>query len=149
MKNLGIWIGILLLIFAGIIFLQSRSLEYYGQYGAGPGLLPTWLSGILALLSIIYIINSLKEVNVNLFELLPRGKVLFQLLKIVGSIFLFILISPYAGFVIASIIVLLILLIPEYKWYSAFGISSVITFVLFFGFKTVLNIPLPVNMWGW
>jgi putative tricarboxylic transport membrane protein len=149
LKNLGVWIGILLLIFAGIIFFQSLSLEYYGQYGAGPGLLPIWLSGILALVSIIYIINSLREENVNLFDILPKGKVLFKLIKIVGSIFLFILISPYTGFVIASIIVLLILLTPEYKWYSAFGISAVITFVLFFGFKTVLNIPLPVNMLGW
>jgi putative tricarboxylic transport membrane protein len=149
LKNIGVWVGALLLIFSVVIFWQSLSLEYYGQYGAGPGLLPIWLSGLLGVLSILYIINSLKEGHVNLFDLLPKGKVLVKLLTIVGSIFLFIIISPYTGFIIASIIVLLILLAPEYKWYSAFGISTVITFVLFFGFKIVLNIPLPVNIWGW
>ncbi|MGM7722733.1 tripartite tricarboxylate transporter TctB family protein [Metabacillus sp. Hm71] len=149
MKNIGVWVGLLLLLFAGIIFWQSLSLEYYGQYGPGPGLLPIWLSGLLGVLSIIYIFSSLKEKNNSVFDLLPKGKVLMKLLSILGSIFLFIIISPYSGFVIASMIVLLILLSPEYKWYSSLGISAAITMILFLGFKTVLNIPLPVNMWGW
>ncbi|WP_299090643.1 tripartite tricarboxylate transporter TctB family protein [uncultured Metabacillus sp.] len=114
-----------------------------------PGLLPIWLSGLLGVLSIIYIFSSLKEKNNSIFDLLPKGKVLMKLLSILGSIFLFIIISPYSGFVIASMIVLIILLSPEYKWYSSLGISAAITMVLFLGFKTVLNIPLPVNMWGW
>lgn len=149
MKNYGVWLGSVLFLFSCFIFWQSLSLEYYGQYGAGPGLLPRWLSGLLAILSIVYIINSIKKENINIQSVIPKGKVLYRLLAIIGAILLFILISPYTGFNIASIIALLILLLPEYKWYSAFGISVTVTIILFLGFDTLLNIPLPVNMWGW
>jgi putative tricarboxylic transport membrane protein len=149
MKNYGVWLGIVLFLFSCFIFWQSLSLEYYGRYGAGPGLLPRWLSGLLAILSIVYIINSIKKEKINIQSVIPKGKVLYRLLAIIGAILLFIIISPYTGFNIASIIALLILLLPEYKWYSALGISVTVTIVLFLGFDSLLNIPLPVNMWGW
>nr|WP_239585890.1 tripartite tricarboxylate transporter TctB family protein [Bacillus mesophilus] len=149
MKNFGACLGIILLLFAGFVFWKSLSLEYYGPYGAGPGLLPRWLSGTLAVLSILFIISSLSKEKIYFKDVLPRGKVLIRLLSIIGSIFLFILIAPYTGFNIASITVLMILLLPEYKWFSALGISTAVTVILFLSFNTLLKIPLPVNMWGW
>lgn len=149
MKNFGVWLGIVILAFAGLVFWQSLSLEYYGPYGAGPGLLPRWLSGILAIFAIIYIYQSIKTENFQIKDVIPKGKVLKRLISISGSILLFILISPYIGFNVASIIVLLILLLPEFKWYSALGISMVVTVILFLSFNTLLKIPLPVNIWGW
>lgn len=149
MKNYGVWLGIVLFLFSCFIFWQSLSLEYYGPYGAGPGLLPRWLSGLLAVLSIVYIINSIQKEKIDIGSVIPKGKVLYRLLAIVGAILLFIIISPYTGFNIASIIALLILLLPEFKWYSALGISVTVTIILFLGFDALLNIPLPVNMWGW
>jgi putative tricarboxylic transport membrane protein len=149
LKNFGACLGIVLLLFAGFVFWKSLSLEYYGPYGAGPGLLPRWLSGTLAVLSILFIVSSLLKEKIYFKDVLPRGKVLFRLLSIVGSIFLFLLIAPYTGFNIASITVLMILLLPEYKWFSALGISTAVTVILFLSFNTLLKIPLPVNMWGW
>ncbi|MBM7660155.1 hypothetical protein JOC85_000922 [Bacillus mesophilus] len=149
LKNFGACLGIILLLFAGFVFWKSLSLEYYGPYGAGPGLLPRWLSGTLAVLSILFIISSLSKEKIYFKDVLPRGKVLIRLLSIIGSIFLFILIAPYTGFNIASITVLMILLLPEYKWFSALGISTAVTVILFLSFNTLLKIPLPVNMWGW
>jgi hypothetical protein len=149
LKNYGVYLGIVLLLFSGFVFWLSLSLEYYGPYGAGPGLLPRWLSGILGVLSIVYIFSSLFKVKIYFKDVLPKGKTLIRLGSIIGAIFLFIVVSPYTGFNIASIIVLMILLLPEYKWYSALGISTTVTVILFLGFNTLLKIPLPVNIWGW
>lgn len=148
MKNYRFWFGIFLLLFSTFIFWQSFSLEYSGPYGPGPGLFPRWLSGILIILSIIYIGSSIGKSGMSFKDLFPPKKVFFRILTIIGSILLFIIIAPYVGFNIACILSLFILLAAEYKWYSAFGISALVTIVLFVCFDGILNVPLPVNIWG-
>lgn len=148
LKNFGVFVGVLVLLFSGFVFVLSLSLEYYGPYGAGPGLLPRWLSGVLGVLSIVFIYQSLFKDKIHFKDVLPKGKALVRISSIIGSIFLFIVVAPYIGFNLASIIVLMILLLPEFKWYSALGISATVTVILFFGFNTLLKIPLPVNILG-
>lgn len=150
MKNYGVWVGVFILLFSCFMIGISLPLSYYGQYGPGAGLLPTWLSGTLAVLSVLYIFSCLKKENIILLkDAIPKGKVLFRLIKIIASIVIFILIAPLTGFNIAGIVVMLMLLLPDFKWYSSLGISTAITFMLFFLFNNMLNIPLPTNMWGW
>lgn len=149
MKNYGMWVGICILLFAGFIFWGSLSLPYYGQYGPGPGLFPRWLSILLALFAIIYIIDCLmKDNKITFADVMPKGKVLFRVLSVAGSIFLFILIAPFVGYIIAGILVTMILLLPDFKWYSSLAISATVTLALFLVFKTLLDIPLPANIWG-
>ncbi|WP_257350353.1 tripartite tricarboxylate transporter TctB family protein [Pseudalkalibacillus decolorationis] len=150
MGNFGVWIGIFILSIACFIFWSSQPLQYYGEYGPGPGLFPTWLSGVLALLSILYIIDCLRKENrISFSNVIPKGKVLFRVLTVVASIVVFILIAPWTGYLIAGIIVTIIMLLPDFKWYSSLAISTIVTFALFFIFKTLLDIPLPVNAFGW
>ncbi|WP_408010213.1 tripartite tricarboxylate transporter TctB family protein [Pseudalkalibacillus sp. A8] len=150
MKNFGMWIGIGILLFASFIFWASTPLQYYGQYGPGPGLFPAWLSGMLALFSILYILDCLrKENNISISDIIPKGKVLFRILTVIASIIVFIVIAPFTGYVIAGIIVMVMMLLPDFKWYSTLAISTTVTLVLFLVFKTLLNIPLPANSLGW
>lgn len=150
MKNYGIWLGVCILLFAGFIFVNSLKFQLYGQYGPGPGLFPALLSGLLAVMSVLYILSCLKQENkITFSRAFPKGKVLVRVSTIVGSIIAFILISPFVGYIIASIIVMLMLLLPDFKWYTSFGVSIAVTMVLFFVFSTILSIPLPANVWGW
>ncbi|ASN06262.1 tripartite tricarboxylate transporter TctB family protein [Virgibacillus necropolis] len=148
LKNYGVWTGVFILLFACFTLWISLPLSYYGQYGPGPGLLPTWLSGALIVLSILYIISCFKKENIILIkDAIPRGKVLVGLVKIIASIVIFILLSPYTGFFIANMVVMLMLLIPDVKWFRSLWMSILVTSVLFFTFNNMLNIPLPT--WGW
>lgn len=149
MKNLGALIGLIILIFAGVIFWQALSFEIYSNIGPGPGLFPMILSGLLIILSISYIISSLTKDKVIISDVLPKGKSLWQVLRILIAVALFIIISPFLGFSISGFIVLCILFIGEMRWYSAVGISIVTTIAVFITFKTLLGVPLPVNVFGW
>ncbi|HWO98149.1 MAG TPA: tripartite tricarboxylate transporter TctB family protein [Bacillus sp. (in: firmicutes)] len=150
MKNYGVWVGIFILLFAAFMFNASLQYEYYSQYGPGPGFFPRWLSGLLGAFSILFILDSLRKKNrISFSDVLPRGKVLFSVLKVVLSIALFIVISPFLGFIISSILVLLILLTPDFKWTTSFSTAASVTIVLFVVFNTFLDIPLPTNIWGW
>jgi putative tricarboxylic transport membrane protein len=147
-KNLGFYTALVLLLFSIFMFWQSLSYKYYTSFGPGPGLLPRWLNGALIVLSLIYLFQSVKKDIVIASDVLPKGKVLKEVLLYPASLILFIVIVKFTGFIIAGTALLFMLLVKEYKWYVAFGISLVTTGILFFAFKTLLLVPLPVNNFG-
>ena len=81
--------------------------------------------------------------------LFPKGKELTNVLEIIGSIVLFIIMAPFTGYVVANIVLLVILFMRKYKWYWGVAISVGITVVLFVLFQFILQVPLPVGIWGW
>ena len=100
LKNLGVVISVFFLIFGGIMFVNSLSLDSYGEYGPGPGLLPLGTSGVIIILASIYLVIALKKDIILFSEILPKGEGLINLLSCMGSIILFIIIisPPCAGF---------------------------------------------------
>lgn len=149
MKNLEVYISGFFILFGAVFFWLATSMKYYGDYGPGPGLLPVWISGLLVLLSILNLISSLKRNNTHISELLPKGTGLINLLSCIGSFGLYIIIVPYAGFTISSLIMLFILFSRGYNWQWSIGLSVLVTGILFLVFSTALSIPLPVNEFGW
>jgi len=48
--------GLLILSFAVYIMVESRTgIEYYTEYGAGPGFLPFWCGAFLAVFSLLWL----------------------------------------------------------------------------------------------
>jgi putative tricarboxylic transport membrane protein len=149
MKNIGLYVSLLFLIIGGIVFIQSLSLDYYSEFGPGPGLLPMWISGLMIILSIINIFSSLKKDSIKLADVMPKGEGLKNVLLTVGTLLMFIITVPYIGFNIASFLMLFLLFLRGYKWYIGVGLSAGITLFVFWVFGALLNIPLPVNSFGW
>jgi hypothetical protein len=131
------------------MFTSSFSYEYYSKYGPGPGLFPLWLSGTLMILTLVFMRQSLKNAVDPKTKFLPKRKELINVLEIVGSIILFIIIVPYTGYIVADILMLLILFIREFKWYSGLAISTLITLILYVVFQVMLQVQLPVSIFGW
>jgi hypothetical protein len=148
-QNAGVWAGIVMFIFASVVFFMALSLDYYTNLGPGPGLLPVWLSGILMILSVLYVVDSVKKEVIRFEEILPKGRDLGSILAILGSVIVFMLIVDFTGFTIASTVLLFVMLVRDYKWYVGLGISAVVSISLFLVFQTFLGIPLPVNELGW
>jgi putative tricarboxylic transport membrane protein len=147
-NNARVWAGIVILLFAVTIFIQSFSYNYNSKMGPGPGLLPVWLSGSLIILSMIYLVKAMKSTKSN-ESVLPKGKSLRNVLTILFALIVFMLVVSLAGFMIAGTLFLYILLIRVYKWYINLGISIGVTGVLFLLFYKLLSVPLPVNVYGW
>ncbi|NTZ16537.1 hypothetical protein EXW96_02790 [Paenibacillus sp. JMULE4] len=92
LKNAGFVIGIVILLFASLILWQSLSLDYYSELGPGPGLLPLWLSAVLMVLSLLFMMKSLKKSIILFPEILPRGRGLGNILTIIAAVLF--LLSP-------------------------------------------------------
>lgn len=151
MKNAGVWMGIVLFVFSGLICKLSLSYGYYDRYGPGPGLFPLWISGMLLILSVLYVLESIKvkEDIVLLSDVFPKGRDLTYIVTMVAAIVLFIAVISFTGYLVAGMIMTFILYQRNYKWYKALVLSAVTTGSLFLVFQVFLKVPLPVNAFGW
>ncbi len=149
MKKAGVWAGIITLIYAIIIFQQSMSLDYSTKLGPGPGFFPIWLSGILIVLTLCYIVDSFKHDEVKITEILPGGKASQSIISTVGGLVIFPIVVPYLGFVVSATILQFIMFVRDFKWYTALAISVVVSVILFFVFQSLLGVTIPVNDFGW
>lgn len=149
MKNAGVWSGIFTMGVGCIFFWGSLGLTYSSPVGPGPGLFPFWLSLILIAVSPFYIWESIKKDVIPLTDVIPRGKQFRSLAGIAIAPVVFMVIVPYTGFCVAGTVLMLMLLLREYKWYTALAISLVTSLATFFLFQTFLDVPLPVNAFGW
>ncbi|WP_053365774.1 tripartite tricarboxylate transporter TctB family protein [Bacillus sp. FJAT-27245] len=149
MKNIGLYVSLLFLTIGGIVLIQSLSLNYYSEFGPGPGLLPMWISGLMIILSIINIFSSLKKDAIKFADVMPKGEGLKNVLLTAGTLLLFIVTVPYIGFVLASFLMLFLLFLRGYKWYIGMGLAAGIALFVFWLFGSILSVPLPVNSFGW
>lgn len=149
MKNAGVLSGIVIFFVGCLFFWGSLGLSYSSEIGPGPGLFPFWLSLILIVITPFYIWEAIKK-DVFLFaDVIPRGKQFKTLFGIVISPLVFMVIVPFTGFCIAGIVLMLMLLLRYYKWYLALSISVVSSIAIFLLFQIFLDVPLPVNAFGW
>ena len=149
MKKAGVWAGIITLLYAITIFQQSLSLDYSTRLGPGPGFFPLWLSGILIVLTLCYIVDSIRNDVVKVSEILPGGKASQNIISTVAALILFPIVVPYLGFVISATILQFIMFVRDFKWYTALGISVFVSVVLLVAFQSLLGVSLPVNDFGW
>lgn len=143
-----VWAAIVILLISFVFLYQSFSYSYSSELGPGPGYFPVWLSGILLILSCLYIFESLTAESGSA-ETMPRGEALRKILFILGCLSLFLILISIIGFVLTGTIFLFLLLFREYKWYSNLGISLGVSIFLFWLFDIILGVTLPVNGLGW
>lgn len=149
MQNAGIWAGVMFLIYSGWMFWQSFTLKYYTPYGPGPGLFPRWLSGLLIVLTLVFIWQSIKEDIITFHDIFPSRKAFFGVVSVWAACIGFMLILTTAGFVTSSSLLLFTLFIRGYRWKTALALSIGTSVILFLVFNTAFGMPVPVNAWGW
>ena len=148
-KNLGIHISLFFLIFSCLIFYQSMSLDYGSDYGPGPGLLPIWTSGVIVVLSLLYLVFSIKKEVIDFSKVLPKGEGFINIAVCMGSLFLFVILVSYTGFLLGSILLLMVLFKRGYNWAWSIGLSLTVALIIYYVFSYLLQVPLPVNTFGW
>lgn len=149
MKNIEVYVSAFFLLVGSVFFYQAAGMEYAGEYGPGPGLLPLWITGLLIVLATLNLVMSLKRNDTHFRDLMPKGSNLINLLTCAGSFILFTVMVQLAGFIVSSVTMLFVLFLRGYDWKWGLGLSIVVTAGIFVVFGSVLGIPLPVNQFGW
>ena len=145
--KVSVWAGIVLVFLSMIFLAESFAYEYTGDFGPGPGFFPTWLSGILLVLSLVYLYQSVRS-STHDGDPMPSRKAQKKILIILGCMALYLILLPYLGFVLSSTVFLFLLLFKGYKWYTNLLISVAASLILFVVFDQLLGVQLPVNGLG-
>lgn len=140
--------GAVVLILGLAVILFSSQMEYYSEFGPGPGFLPLWVGICITGFAIVLIFNILrKRGKVGAF-LKPRTREGFKLLTIIIATFFLL---PYLGFSIGFGLFagITMRLMGRHRWVicslTAVGIAIGIRYV----FGHWLSIPLPTGIVGW
>jgi putative tricarboxylic transport membrane protein len=110
--------------------------------GPGPGVLPTGLAVLLVLLSARLLLSGWREQ--------PRFGNLRRIGIMVGGVFLYAFILEKVGFVVATALLMIVLMVTFNERYRAAVVTlgvvgTVLTYLLFFN---VLKVQLPPDPWG-
>ncbi len=138
-----------LILFSAFFLVQSMQLKYWQGYGPGAGFVPLWCSGITLGLSIISFIQSFKRDGIKLSEVFPAGIGRKNIIITWLSLVFFVVFAKILGFIATSVIMLTVLFNRSLKLNKAIISSVILAVCCFVLFKLILQVPVPVNKFGW
>jgi putative tricarboxylic transport membrane protein len=150
-KNGGLWAGCFFLLFSLVLMWIAFDYDYLSQLGGGigPGFLPRWTSLLLAIFSIVYIVDSIKKNPVDLSKVLPAKEGIKTILLLLLYMVIFVAIVKYVGFMVATTLVTFLMFRGYFKWHVNSVVSLGTALFLYGIFIVWLEIPFPVNTFGW
>ena len=142
----------LALIFSAVVIEEAFRLpQPKHTFEPGVGFLPFWLGVLMAILSVVLIVDARRR-PVDLFKnkLFPGKKALYDIALILASLAAYILFLEVLGFIIDTILVNIFLLsfVMRERWKRAIMVASVTSAGLYLIFQVLLNVPLPKNYFG-
>lgn len=147
------YIDALVVLFLGIgiiVTIPFQVKTYSGMEDglASPTLFPYIIGGALIILALFRLIVVTFKIDKQGFEITKR-----QFLKFIprfGTVVLYLLLMPFLGFVISTILAMffLIEMLGKTKWYNALLLSAATSIIIFFSFKELLEITLPYGVLG-
>lgn len=141
--------GLLALALAVYVMVESRtSLNYYTEYGPGPGFLPFWCGVLLAGFSAAWLFQvSLRPVEAPPEGFAPPHAGLVRIVSVIGALFAFALLMGVVGFQLAMLAFLwfLLLRIGDRKHLASFLLALAGSAAFTYLFRNRLDVPLPLS----
>jgi putative tricarboxylic transport membrane protein len=140
--------GVVVLILGLAAIYFSSQLEYYSEFGPGPGFLPLWIGISITGFAIYLISNILKKHEKTGAFLKPRTGEGFKLLIIIFATFLLLPLLGFSiGFGLFAGITMRVM--GRHRWVIC-GLTAVgIAIGIRYAFGHWLSIPLPKGIVGW
>lgn len=145
-KKISIISSVVVLAVAVLFLVYSLQYPFEGIIGPGPGVMPFCLSLILLVLSVVHLITSIR--GRDSISSMPDKKGLLNILLVLVYMAVYVVLLKPLGSVLAGIVFLFLLYRSSYRWYTALGISAVVSIVIFVIFRVLLEVNLPVNAFG-
>jgi putative tricarboxylic transport membrane protein len=136
------------LAFSICLLFKSRQMEYYATLGPGAGFFPLWLGGLLAVLSIIWLV----QVSIGPKEpmeagFIPSRQGIIRVLSVLAALALFAWVVETLGFQLTTLVFLGTLLIALGRQNMIVTAAVAIggSFGVHYIFTKWLDVPLPAS----
>lgn len=156
MKRANQITGIVLLIFSGYVIVASmqmplRQITGRTNFAPSTGFLPMWLGVLMAILSILLIVNAtLQQVDSTREAVFPRGRALLAVPLFLAGLAAYIVLLEVLGYLLSTALLTAFLLrfVMQAGWKRTFLVAVSASIVLFVIFQVLLHVDLPKNMLG-
>jgi putative tricarboxylic transport membrane protein len=138
--------GLLCLALAVVVMGQAWRMEYYTELGPGPGFFPIWLSLVLGILSLIWLIagfgRSAKDAAARFF---PPREGFRRIIIIVAAFALVAALLDVIGFqlTMSAFVAFVYLLLGGRSWYTTLILAAGLSFGVYRAFTGWLDVILP------
>lgn len=143
--------GFIVLIFSVALMEGSRRMPPSATFGPGAGFLPFWLGTLLALLSILLIVNAFRQPALPAAKpIFPGGRTLLRLGAVIVGLTAYILSLETLGFLVGTGLLTAYLLgfVEREKWYTTVLVAALNSAGLYLVFQVLLGVNLPANRFG-
>ncbi len=143
--------GIIVLAFSLALMEGSRRLPPSATFGPGAGFLPFWLGALMAVLSILLLVNACRQpVAAADKALFPNRRVLIPVGATIGSLAAYILVLDRLGFLLGTGLLTAFLLgvVEREKWPTAVLVAVLNSVGLYVVFHVLLGVSLPKSVLG-
>jgi hypothetical protein len=156
MKRANQITGIIMLIFSGYVIMTSmqmplRVITGRTSFAPSTGFLPMWLGVLMAILSILLIVNAtLQRVDSTREAVFPRGRALMAVVLFLAGLAAYIALLEVLGYLSATALLTAFLLrfVMQTGWKTTLLVAVGASVVLFVIFHVLLHVDLPKNMFG-
>jgi putative tricarboxylic transport membrane protein len=156
MKRANQITGIVLLIFSGYVITAAMNMplrQITGRTSFAPatGFLPLWLGIIMAILSVLLIVNAtLQQVDSTRGAVFPRGKALMAVVLFLAGLGAYIALLEVLGYLSATALLTAFLLrfVMQASWKTTLLVAAGASIFLFVIFNVLLHVDLPKNIFG-
>jgi putative tricarboxylic transport membrane protein len=143
--------GIVLLIFSGSVIEESWKMPQRGTFGPGMGFFPLWLGVLLAILSILLIVNAWQRAeDPTKKAIFPGRQALVTILVVLAAMAAYIALLEVLGFLVTTMLLntFLMRIVMRESWKMTVPVALIISIVLYLIFQVLLEVNLPENMYG-
>jgi hypothetical protein len=140
--------GLFFLVGSFLVMAEARNLEYYTRLGPGPGFFPFWISAVLAVLSGIWLVQTLREPTTPLDkDFVPDRDGVLRILAVVGSVTAMGFLMDIIGFQLSAFAFLVFLLfaLGRQNIVVTLVIAAAGSFGLYAVFTHYLDVSLPMS----
>jgi hypothetical protein len=145
-------IGSIMLIFACVVIVESmRMPQEGGNFEPGIRFLPFWLGVLMAVLSVLLMVNAWrKSAVVKAKRLMPNRQALISIVLLVAGLAVYIALLETLGFLIDTLLfnAFLMAVVMRAHWKMTLWVAVGSSSALYVLFRILLEVPLPINMFG-
>ena len=149
MRRVNIALALVFLALSAIVVAGVRDLAYWSDFAPGPAFAPIWVAAVAAVLSLLLILQELRNPSPGPADLPPRSA-LIRVVLTMAALALALALAPRLGFVaMVAALALFVLLAVERRRIVPSLIVAVLTAALVHGvFVAWLNVQLPKGFFG-
>ena len=143
--------GFLILVFSLALMEAARRMPPSATFGPGAGFLPFWCGVLLALLSILLIVDAFRRSPAAAAKpVFPGGKAMLALGMVILGLAGYVLTLEVLGFLVGTGLLTAYLLgvVEREKWTTTVLVAVLNSAALYVVFQILLGVSLPANRFG-